>query len=34
MTHHGDAIRNLGDDGQVMRDEQHRQAELLPQVGE
>ena len=31
-VHDGDAVRHLGDDAEVVRDEQQRQVELAPQV--
>ena len=32
MPHHGDAAADLGCDAQIVRDEQHREPEPLPQV--
>jgi hypothetical protein len=32
--HHGDPVRQLGHEGQVVRDEDHREAELLTQLVE
>jgi hypothetical protein len=34
VTHDGDAVRDLGDDGEIVGDEEHGEAEALAEIGE